>query len=59
MKASTKDRAKGKFHEVKGKIKEVAGELTDNPKWVAEGTVEKIAGKAQKKIGEVKAVFDK
>ena len=59
MKSSTKDKAEGKYHEVKGKIKEMAGELTDNPKLEAEGTTEKIAGKVQKKIGEVKEVFEK
>ncbi len=59
MKSSTKDKAEGKYHEVKGKIKEMAGELTDNPKLEAEGTSEKIAGKVQKKIGEVKKVFEK
>ena len=59
MKSSAKDKAEGKYHEVKGKIKEMAGELTDNPKLEAEGTSEKIAGKVQKKIGEVKKVFEK
>jgi len=59
MKSSTKDQAEGKYHEVKGKIKEMAGDLTDNPKLEAEGTTEKIAGKVQKKIGEVKEVFEK
>jgi uncharacterized protein YjbJ (UPF0337 family) len=59
MKSSTKDKAEGKYHEVKGKIKEMAGELTDNPKLEAEGTSEKIAGKVQGKIGEVKKVFEK
>jgi len=59
MKSSTKDKAEGKYHEVKGKIKEMAGELTDNPELEAEGTTEKIAGKVQKKIGEVKEVFKK
>jgi uncharacterized protein YjbJ (UPF0337 family) len=58
MKSSTKDQAEGKYHEVKGKIKEVAGELTDNPKLEAEGTSEKLAGKFQTKIGEVKKVFE-
>jgi uncharacterized protein YjbJ (UPF0337 family) len=47
------------FHEVKGKVKEVAGELSDNPKLEAEGTDEKIAGKVQEKIGEVKKVLGK
>jgi uncharacterized protein YjbJ (UPF0337 family) len=59
MKSSTKDQAEGKYHEVKGKIKEMAGELTDNPKLEAEGTSEKLAGKVQGKIGEVKKVFEK
>lgn len=57
MKSSLKDKAEGAFHEVKGKVKEVAGKLTDNPKLEAEGTAEKIAGKVQGKIGEVKKVL--
>ena len=56
MKSSTKDRAEGKFHEAKGKVKEMAGKLTDNPKLEARGTGEKIAGKVQEKIGDVKKV---
>jgi uncharacterized protein YjbJ (UPF0337 family) len=59
MKSSTKDRAEGQFHKVKGKIKEVAGKLSDNPKLEAKGKVEKIAGKAQEKFGQVKKVLGK
>ena len=59
MKSSTKDQAEGMFHKVKGKLKEVVGELSDNPKLEAEGTDEKIAGKVQEKIGQVKKVFGK
>ena len=59
MKSSTKDQAEGKFHEVKGTIKEIAGKLSDNPKLQAEGTDEKIAGKVQGKIGQLKKVFGK
>ena len=59
MKSSTRDKAEGTFHEVKGKVKEVAGELTDNPKLKAEGTGENIAGKVQEKIGQVKKVLGK
>ena len=59
MKSSTRDKAEGQYHEVKGKIKEMAGELTDNPELEAEGTSEKVAGKVQKKIGDVKEVFEK
>jgi uncharacterized protein YjbJ (UPF0337 family) len=57
MKSSTKDQAEGAFHQIKGKIKEVVGELSDNPKLEAEGTGEKIAGKVQEKIGKVKNVL--
>jgi uncharacterized protein YjbJ (UPF0337 family) len=59
MKSSNRDKAEGTFHEVKGKIKEAAGKLTDNPKLQASGTVEKIAGKVQGKVGQVKKVFGK
>jgi uncharacterized protein YjbJ (UPF0337 family) len=57
MKNSTKDKAEGRFHEVKGKVKEVAGKLSNNPQLEAEGTGEKIAGEVQAKVGEVKKVF--
>ncbi|MBE0558859.1 MAG: CsbD family protein [Proteobacteria bacterium] len=59
MKSSTKDLAEGKFHKVKGKLKETAGELSDDPNLEDEGTGEKIAGKVQEKIGQVKKVFGK
>jgi len=57
MKSGNKDKAEGKFHEVKGKVKEITGKITDNPKLQAEGTGEMIAGKVQVKIGEVKKVL--
>ncbi len=59
MKDSIKDQTEGTFHEVKGKIKEVAGKLGNNPDLEAEGTVEKIAGKVQGKIGQVEKVLGK
>jgi uncharacterized protein YjbJ (UPF0337 family) len=59
MKSSTKDQAEGKFHNVKGKLREVAGKLSDNPELEAEGKVEKIAGKVQEKVGQVKKVLGK
>jgi len=59
MNSSTRDKVEGKFHDVKGTIKEAAGKLTDNSKLKAEGTAEKIAGKVQAKIGEVKQVLGK
>jgi uncharacterized protein YjbJ (UPF0337 family) len=54
MKSGTQDQAEGTFHKIKGKVKEVAGELSDNPELEAEGTGEKVAGIAQEKIGQVK-----
>lgn len=59
MKSSTKDKAEGTFHELKGKAKEIVGKLSDNPKLEGEGTGEKIAGMLQKKIGQVKKVVGK
>ena len=57
MRSSMKDKAEGTFHEAKGKVKEVAGEITDNPNLEAKGKSEKIAGKVQEKIGQVKKVL--
>lgn len=57
MKSSTKDRAKGRAAEVKGKVKEKVGRATGNPRTQDEGTAEKVGGKVQRKVGEVKKVF--
>jgi len=59
MKQSTKDKAKGKFHEVKGKVKEKVGRATNNPDLEAEGLGEKIGGKVRKKIGQAEKVLGK
>jgi uncharacterized protein YjbJ (UPF0337 family) len=59
MKSSIRDKAEGTFHQVKGKVKEVSGRLSDNPELEAEGTDEKIAGKVQEKVGQVKKVLGK
>lgn len=57
MKSSIRDQVEGAFHEVKGKLKEFAGKLSDNPKLEVEGIVEKIAGKVQGNFGQVKKVW--
>ena len=59
MKSSIRDKAEGTFHEVKGKVKEVAGKVSDNPELEDEGTDEKISSKVQEKIGQVKKVLGK
>ena len=58
MKPSTKDQAEGKYHEVKGKIKEKAGKAAGNPNLQGEGQDEKTAGRFQKKIGQVEKVLE-
>ena len=58
MKSSTKDKIKGTFREAKGKVKEKTGQATGNPDLRDRGTVEKAGGKVQRKIGDVKKVFE-
>ena len=59
MKTSTQDNAEGKWHKVKGKIKQVAGKAVGNRDLEAEGKAENVDGKVQEKIAEIKAVVGK
>jgi uncharacterized protein YjbJ (UPF0337 family) len=59
MNTGTKDEIKGKFHEVKGTVKEKAGQVTNNPDLEAEGKAEHNIGKVQKKVGQVEKVLEK
>ncbi len=59
MKSSTKDKIEGAAHEAKGKLKEIVGKAVGNPDLQDRGTAEKIAGKVQRKVGDVKKVFGK
>ena len=56
---STKDQIEGKFHEVKGTVKEKAGQVANDPSLEAEGQGEKLAGKIQKKVGQIEKVLEK
>jgi uncharacterized protein YjbJ (UPF0337 family) len=58
MKPSTKDQIQGKLHEIKGKAKEKAGQVTNNPNLVDQGKGEKIAGVIQKKVGQIEKVLE-
>jgi len=58
MKSSTRDRAKGRVREAKGSVKEKAGRAIGNPNLADRGTSEKVGGKVQRKVGEVKRVFE-
>ncbi len=57
MKKNRKDQVKGLFHQAKGSVKEVAGKISDNPQLEAEGAGEKVAGKVQKKTGQVEKIL--
>ena len=54
MKSSTKDKATGKTHQVKGKIKETVGKAVGNKDLEDEGKAEYLKGKAQEKVGDAK-----
>jgi uncharacterized protein YjbJ (UPF0337 family) len=58
MKDSTKDKTEGRFHEVKGKVKEKVGRVTNNSDLEGEGEDEKIGGKVEKRIGQVEKVLE-
>ena len=59
MKPSTKDQVQGTIDEAKGKLKEVAGRVTNNRNLTNEGQADKLGGKIQKKVGQVEKVFEK
>jgi uncharacterized protein YjbJ (UPF0337 family) len=59
MKSSTQDKAEGKMHQVKGKIKEAVGKVVGNKDLEAEGKGENLGGKVQEKVGDIKKVLDK
>jgi len=54
-----KDQVEGKIEELKGKVKEVAGNIVGNRKLETEGIVEKEIGKVHTAYGDaVKVVKD-
>ena len=59
MNPSTNDQIKGTFHEVKGKVKETAGQVANNPDLESEGQVENLGGKVQQKVAQVEKVLEK
>jgi uncharacterized protein YjbJ (UPF0337 family) len=59
MRQSTKDKALGKYHEITGKIKAKAGQLTNNPSLQIKGTMEEAGGKVQGIIGQAEKALEK
>ena len=51
MNTSTTDKIEGAAKQVKGAVKEAAGEATGNVDLQDRGTADKLAGKAQSKVG--------
>lgn len=59
MTQSAHDQIAGKLHELKGKVKETAGKISNDPDMTAEGQSEHLGGKIQNKIGQIEKVFEK
>jgi uncharacterized protein YjbJ (UPF0337 family) len=57
MKASTKDRLEGKYHEIKGTVKVAIGKAVNSPRVAIAGRVEKAAGIVQVKVGKAEKVI--
>ncbi len=49
-----RDEMKGAARDAKGSIKEAAGRATGDERLEAEGTADKVAGKGQKAVGNIK-----
>lgn len=49
-----KDQVKGCFEEVKGKVKEIAGDLVGNKDLEQEGKIQNAKGKVQAGYGDLK-----
>lgn len=49
-----KNRIEGALDQAKGTIKEALGKVTGNDRLEAEGTADKLAGKAKSAVGETK-----
>ena len=59
MKASTRNQAKGRLHEIKDRIKEEAARAMNSPTLQGDGRGEKIAGKIQNRIGKAEKILEK
>jgi len=59
MKPGIKNEIAGKVHEVKGKIREKAGQKTNDRDLEAKGIAEKTAGKLQNKVGHAERALGK
>jgi len=51
---ANKEQVEGEYDKAKGRVKQAAGDLTDNEDLKAEGTLDKAKGAIKKGIGDVK-----
>ena len=58
MKSSNQDKVEGTGKDLAGKVKEGAGKATGNDRLRVEGQADQAEGKVQKKVGDVKKVFN-
>lgn len=59
MNPGTNDQIEGNLHEVKGKVKQIVGQAVGNPDLEADGQAENLAGKIQRKLGQIEKVIEK
>ena len=59
MKSSTENNIKGKIHETKGKAKQVAGVVADDPVLQSEGELEELRGKLQQQLADIGKKLEK
>ena len=59
MKRSTRNQIKGRARELKGNIKEKTGRAMNRGDMEAEGAVERVGGKIQKKAGDFEKRVEK
>jgi uncharacterized protein YjbJ (UPF0337 family) len=57
MKSSTKNKVKGSVREAVGKVKEATGNAIGNPDLQDRGTAQRVVGKVERKVGDVKKVL--
>ena len=58
MNSGNQDKAEGTAKKAIGAVKEKTGELVGNPDLQDKGTAERVEGKVQQKVGDVKKVFE-
>lgn len=52
--SATNDKIRGNWNQLKGKVKEQYGELTDDDLTYAEGQEDQLIGRLQEKLGKTK-----